>query len=122
MSDKKEQVPTNVAKADKLAQELLRLLNILVDISLLSNNPVNPRQNPTELTAESENAKARMVDLDSVKILTVRMVRPHQELMDEINQRHAEKVIGIRELSRKNAESLCNDVKLGKGTYCQDTR
>lgn len=51
-----------------------------------------------------------MAKVKSVETLTFRR---HEELFNEVKNRHAEEITVWKETSRENADSLTNDVKIG---------
>lgn len=86
---KKRHVLPNVTKAMKLVQELLRSSDVVADGVPYSEARVTTRGDATELSIELEKAKRRITKLEYVKRITVSW---HQQLMDEVMQRHAKEV------------------------------
>lgn len=68
---------------------MLHSADFPVDIVLSSEVPVTAGENTTGLAADLDNVKAGLAELESVEAMTVRR---HDELSDEIEQRHAEEI------------------------------
>lgn len=77
-----------------------------------SDVAVNTAGHAAELSTWLEKAKARITELESVETMTVHR---YEKLMDEVKQRHAEKVSVWKDTSRKNADGLIDTVKVAKG-------
>lgn len=86
---KKRKLLTKVAQTVEQALELLRPADVSVDTILSSEVPVTAGEDITGTAAELDKAKLRIAESESAETMTVRR---HEALLDEVKQRHAEKV------------------------------
>lgn len=93
-----------------MSQELLQLDSRVNGVTS-SMIPVTTEEDATTLTAELNNARARIAELESFETLTVLW---HKGFLEQARQRHSEEV-GVRiETSAEKKDSLNNDVKVAK--------